>query len=456
MPKRIAALLLNLTMLSAFALAQNNVNAPSKITLIKVGRLLDVKSGKYRINQGVLVENERIKEVGPIAEVQKHLPKNSAVLDLSAATVLPGLIDCHTHLLDLRSTSLEFYQNNALRLTQVSNEERAATGARNAREVIEAGWTTVRDLGDGTQNSDVMLRDGINAGRITGPRMLVATKKLTPTNGQHLRQIDIVDKELIQREYLLVGNVADARRGVQEAARLGADVIKVIVDDGPLVLTLEEMKAIIAEAHRAGLKVAAHAHIMESVKVAVEAGADSIEHAYRISDESLRMMREKGIFLVPTDTTQEAVAELLMKTLPPFKEQRPELEMYVKEQVEFAPERLRRALKMGVRLAAGSDLAWKWPGRTRGEQSLLIFDAYARAGMPPVEMIRAATINAAEMLGWQDRIGTIETGRYADLIAVTGDPLGDAAALQHIKFVMKGGVVIKNEIGVGRSSKPAR
>lgn len=451
MLKRIVTLLLNLLILSTFTFAQNSETARTKLTLIKVGRLLDVKSGKYLINQGVLIENERIKEIGPLADVQKRAPRNSIVLDLSTATVLPGLIDCHTHLLDLRSTGLEFYENNALRLTQVSADQRAALGTKNAREVIEAGFTTVRDLGDATEKSDVMLRDAINAGRVIGPRMIVATKKLTPPKGQHLRQVAAIDKELIEREYLLVSNPEDARRGVREAVRLGAGVIKVIVDDGPLVISSDEMKAIVTEAHRAGIKVAAHAHIMESTRIAVEAGADSVEHADQISDESLREMHEKGIFLVPTDTTKEAVAELLMKTLPPLREQRPELEMYVKEQVEFAPERLRRALKMGVRIAAGSDLAWNWPGRTRGQQSLLIFDAYRQAGMASLEMIRAATTNASELLGWQNLVGTIEPGKYADLIAVEGDPLNDISELQRVKFVMKGGVVIKNEIRNARS-----
>ncbi|MFN2454508.1 MAG: amidohydrolase family protein [Pyrinomonadaceae bacterium] len=451
MCKRSFILLSNITLLGALAFMQTSCSAPpstatSSVQLIKAGRLLDVKTGTYLTNQGVLVENERIKAIGPFAEMEKSAPKNARVINLGNATVLPGLIDCHTHLLDIRIGNLEFYENNALRLTQVSPEERAALGTNNAREVLEAGFTTVRDMGDATEKSDVMLRDAINAGRITGPRMLVATKKLTPPNGQHLHQAAAIDKEIIQHEYLLVTNAEDARRGVREAINLGADFIKVIVDDKPLALNLEQVKAIVDEAHRAGLKVAAHAHTEESTKVAVEAGADSIEHAYKISDESLRMMHDKNILLVATDFTQEAVAELLSKTLPPGAEQREEREQYVKEQVEYAPERLPRALKAGVRIAAGSDLAWKWPGRTRGQQGILIFDAYKRAGISAIEMIRAATMNAAELLGWQDRVGTIEANKFADIIAVAGDPLNDITELQRVKFVMKGGAVIRNEM----------
>ncbi len=449
MRKRVFILLLNIVLLGVLAFAESSCSAPpattSSVQLIKIGRLLDVKTGAYLVNQGVLVENERIKAIGALAEIEKNAPKNARVIDLSNATVLPGLIDCHTHLLDIRVANLEFYENNALRLTQVSPEERAALGANNAREVLEAGFTTVRDMGDATEKSDVMLRDAINAGRVMGPRMLVATKKLTPPNGQHLHQAAAIDKEIIQHEYLLVSNAEDARRGVHEAINLGADLIKVIVDDKPLVINSDAMKAIVDEAHRAGIKVAAHAHTEESTKVAIEAGADSIEHAYKISNESLRMMHDKNIFLVPTDFTKEAVAEFLSKTLPPNAEPREEREQYVKEQVEYAPERLPRAIKMGVRIAAGSDLAWKWPGRTRGQQGVLIFDAYKRAGMPTIDIIRAATMNAAELLGWQDRVGTIEANKFADLIAVTGDPLNDITELQRIKFVMKGGAVIKNE-----------
>lgn len=444
--KQFIVLLLHIIIFGAVAFAQNTRNAVLPLTLIRVGRLLDVKAGKYLMDQGVLIAGGRIKDVGAFASVQERAPKDARLVDLSKATVLPGLIDCHTHLLDIRSAGLEFYENNALRITQKSRDEQAALGAAMAREVVEAGWTTVRDLGDAKDGGDVALRDRINARQIIGPRMLVATRKLTPPDGQHIRPVSSYANNIIRAEYLLVHNVEDARRGVREAVRAGADVIKVIVDDGPLVLRLDEMKAIVEEAHRLHVKVAAHAHIAESTKVAVEAGADSIEHAYKISDESLRMMREKGIFFVPTDITREAVSELLMKTLPPNDKPRPELDTYTKEQVEYGPERLRRALNMGVKIAAGSDMAWRYPGKTRGQQSLLIFDAYLRAGMPPIEIVRAATINAAELLGWQDRIGSIETNKYADIIAVEGDPLNDIGELQRIKFVMKDGVIVRSEI----------
>ncbi len=450
MYKRVVTILLTIALCGAYTFAQNTDGAPA--TLVKAGRLLDVKSGRYLIDQGVLIVNGRIEEVGSFAVVRSRAPKNVRLIDLSRATVLPGLIDCHTHLLDIRSTGLEFYENNVLRITQKSRDEQAALGAAMAREVIEAGWTTVRDLGDAKDGGDVALRDRINAGQVTGPRMLVATKKLTPPDGQHIRPVSSYANDTIRGEYLLVGSTEDARRDVREAVKAGADVIKVIVDDGPLVIRLDEMKAIVEEAHRLKVKVAAHAHVAASTKVAVEAGADSIEHAYEISDESLRLMREKGIFLVPTDITREAVSELLTKTLPPNDKPRPELETYTKEQVEFAPERLRRAIKIGVKFAAGSDMAWRYPGKTRGQQSLLIFDAYRRAGMPPIEIMRAATVNAAELLGWQDRIGTVEMNKYADLIAVEGDPLNDIGELQRIKFVMKDGVIVKNDIGSASSS----
>ncbi|MGI9105057.1 MAG: amidohydrolase family protein [Pyrinomonadaceae bacterium] len=459
MLQRIAVLLLNLMLVGACATTRKDggdktpapkadnaasTSASPRHTLIKAGRMLDVRSGSYQFDRGVLIEGERIKEVGPWAEVQSRAPKDARVIDLGAGmTLLPGLIDCHTHLLDLRKANLEFYENNARRLAQKSQEDHAKLGALTARETVEAGWTTVRDLGDSANKSDLRLRDAIIAGQVVGPRMIVSASKLTPPKGQHIKPEAPVSEEIVKREYLLVNDLEAARRGVRAAADAGADVIKVIVDDGPLVLEPEIVKGIVEEAHRANLKVAAHAHVAASIKIAVEAGADSIEHAYQISDESLRLMKEKGLFLVPTDITPEAVSELLAKSLPPGAAKRPEMEMYAREQVELAPERLRRALRIGVKIAAGSDLAWDWPGTTRGQQSLLIIDAYRSAGMSPLDIIRAATLNAADLLGWQDRIGVIEANKYADVIAVEGDPLENIADLKRVVFVLKGGVVLK-------------
>ncbi len=203
------------------------------------------------------------------------------------------------------------------------------------------------------------------------------------------------------------------------------------------------MNAIVEEAHRSESKGRGpRPHGRGGSRWRWARGPIAVEHAFQVSDESLQAMREKGIFLVPTDLTPEACRELIDKTLAPEAERPAELDAFLQEQEEYAPERLCRAIKFGVRMAAGSDMAFKWPGKTRGQASLLMFDAYERAGISPIDMIRMATVNASELLGWEDRIGTVEAGKYADLIAVSGDPLLDIGQLRHVTFVMKSGAVV--------------
>jgi len=207
------------------------------------------------------------------------------------------------------------------------------------------------------------------------------------------------------------------------------------------VVSLEEMKAIVEEAHRVRRKVAAHAIGDLATRIAAEAGVDSIEHAYTIPDDALKMMAEKKIFLVPTDGPIETYVEIFGKSQSP--DQLKQAEAQLKMFIGGSRKRLERAVKAGVRIAAGSDMYYEMPGKTRGQASLPMLRAYAESGMTPIEIIRAATINAAELLGWPDRVGVLEPGRYADLIAVEGDPLKDVTELERVRFVMKGGTVIK-------------
>lgn len=440
---RILTLLLVLAFSITAANAQKAGNA-NRTTIVNAARILDVKSGKYLNDYAVLIVNGRIQKIASRNELARAATKDANIVNLPNATLLPGLIDVHTHLLDERRAALEFYENNIVRILQRAETERMSLGERAAREMIESGWTTVRDLGDATNCDDLKLRDRINAGQIVGPRMLVSCKKLTPPGGQHIRPTSEITQQIAQREYFEIRTADDARRAVAEDKRLGADVIKVIVDDDMKVIGLEEMRAIVEAAHGAKLKVAAHAHILASVRVAVEAGADSVEHAYEISDELLQKMRERKIYLVPTDITEAAVDDLLAKSLPPNGELRPEIKKYREELVEKAPERLKRAITAKVLLAAGSDTAWEWSGKTRGEQSDLVFDAYRKAGMSPLEIIRAATLNAADLLGLSESVGSIDANKFADLIAVEGDPLANFAALKRVVFVMKNGEILKN------------
>lgn len=406
---------------------------------IKAGRLIDVKAGTALENQTIIIEGERIKSVGG----NLSIPDGARVIDLSRSTVLPGMIDSHTHLLQNYDGALGGDDNNMiLTVTQMSAAKRALLGAAMGREDLEAGITTVRDLGNSGLNGDVALRDAINHGWVVGPRMVVSTRALSAAGGQ-FGEVQSATQKIIEQEYVVISGVEEARRAVRQALYDGADCIKVIVDTGPRVVSLEEMKVIVEEAHRVRRKVAAHAVSDQAIRSATEAGVDSIEHGYGASDEALKLMAEKKTFLVPTDGTLDdymaIFAESRKMSAEELAQQRRNMEMGLKQ----LQSRVARAVKAGVRIAAGSDMYYAMPGKTRGQASLTMLGAYAQSGMSPVEIIRAATVNAAELLGWQNRIGAIETGKFADLIAVDGDPLKDIGELQKVKFVMKGGKVIK-------------
>jgi imidazolonepropionase-like amidohydrolase len=401
--------------------------------------VLDVHSGQYANDQGILVEDDRIRDVGAFAQVEANAPKTAARIDLSKATVLPGLIDCHTHLLMVEKMA---------DLVQMSTAERVLMGSAVGRNALEAGITTVRDLGNSGVNGDVALRNGIEAGWVVGPRIIASTRALSPIGGQFDSMRSESAATIVAQDYVGVSGPAEAQHAVDEAVFAGADVIKVIVDTGirenyTAVLDESVLKAIVDEAHRSRRKVAAHAILNAGVRVAALAGVDSIEHAYFGTDENLQLMHDKGIYLVPTDSDR-----------PP----------------DFYVDRLRRAMKFGVKIAFGSD-AHASPQEEEnaisfGAKSVGTLVAYQKAGMTPIEIIRTATINAADLLGWQDppasldpnerkwlirdaedwrnRLGSVEVGRFADLIAVAGDPLKDIAELMKVQFVMKGGTVIKN------------
>ncbi|HXG82708.1 MAG TPA: amidohydrolase family protein [Pyrinomonadaceae bacterium] len=298
-PARMLALLLISVYSITMANAQQTGNA-NQTTIINAARILDVKSGKYLNDYGVLVVDGRIRQIAPRSELAQNAPRGAKVVNLLNATLLPGLIDAHTHLLDERLLMQEFYDNNAVRITQRSPEERMALGERNAREMVEAGWTTVRDLGMAKDCDALKLRDRINAGQTIGPRMFVACKLLTPPGGLLLRPASEYAEEMIRNEYFEIRTEEDARRAVGENVQAGADVIKVVVADEERMLTLPQVRAIVEAAHQANLKVAGHAHTAEAAQIAVDGGVDSVEHAFQVRDETLRQMRGRGIFLVPT------------------------------------------------------------------------------------------------------------------------------------------------------------
>jgi imidazolonepropionase-like amidohydrolase len=439
-PHLLIALLLS--SLVAFCVSPVARSQNPKLVAVRAGRLIDVRSGNVINNAVILIENGRVKQAGANVPV----PAGVEVIDLGGMTVMPGLIDCHTHLLQNYDGALGGDDPNMiLTVTQLGTTKRALLGAKMGREDLEAGITTVRDLGNSGLNGDVALRDAIRSGWVVGPRIVASTRALSAAGGQ-FGNVSPETQRLIEQEYVAISGVEEARRAVRQAFYDGADLIKVIVNTGPRVVSLEEMKVIVEEAHRVNRKVAAHAIGNLATRIAAEAGVDSIEHGYTIPDDVLKLMAQKKIYLVPTDYPAEfyvsAFGRPANMTPEEFKQQEEGARAFARSNNE----RLARAVKMGVPIAAGSDEYYNVPGKTRGQASLLMFRAYAAAGMTPLQIIRAATVNAADLLvGERALFGTLEAGKFADMIAVEGDPLKDITALESVRFVMKGGAVIKNE-----------
>jgi len=437
--------LILLIVLSALAVAQSG-SQTTKITLLKVGRLLDVRAGKYLANQGVLIENEKIKEVGPLASVQAHAPKDAAVVDLSNATVLPGLIDCHAHVFIAAGPNSPG-ENMLLAVAGMSASTRALLGARLAREDLEAGFTTIRNIGHSGIDGDAALRDAVNQSWVPGPRVLASCRKLTPPGGQAVRLNPVLADKITDQEFLAVGSPDEGHKAVRENLLYGADFIKVVADADRRFVTLEEMKAIVEEAHRSGLKVAVHATTPLGIKTAVDAGVDSIEHGDEVTDDELKAMHDKGIFFDITEGFYGGrLRSLLQKSVVLSPEVDQELAAWEKKDATATPARIQRIMKAGVKFAVGSDMWFDYPGKTRGQATATMFGALRDLGMQSIDIVRAATVNAAEMIGWQDRVGAIEPGKLADLIATRGDPLQDITELERVRFVMRGGTVVRNEV----------
>lgn len=427
----VRALILALV-IGAPALAQQSQYAPPSPVAIRAGNVLDVKTGKYVTDQILWIENGRIKAMGAAADLEKQLPKGIQTIDLSSKTVLPGLIDCHTH--------LTFNPNMAGPAgLRVSYPREALIGAHNAKLTLEAGFTTVRNLG-AHGYSDIALRDAINAGDVPGPRMLASGPPLSITGGH-------ADENYLAPQYNFTEEgVADGVDAViakvREDVKYGADVIKFMATGGVMSegdnpaleqYSPEEMKAIVETAHGLGRKVAAHAHGELGIKNAVLAGVDSIEHGSYIQDEEIQLMKERGTYLVPTVYLEDwLMANINSIGLTP--------NMIEKARVvlPIARKNLSHAFQSGVKVAFGTDAAVYPHGLNAHE-----FGTMVDMGLPPLQAIQAATVNAADLIGWSDRVGTLEAGKYADIIAVDGDPLANVRVLETIRFVMKGGEVVK-------------
>jgi imidazolonepropionase-like amidohydrolase len=324
-----------------------------------------------------------------------------------------------------------------------SPSKRVLLGAQLAREDLESGFTTVRNLGHSGIDGGTALRDAINAGRIPGPRILASGRKLTSPAAYIQSLNSAVGEPILQQEFLRISGPDQARGAVRANTFYNVDVIKVTLEDD---FTQAETSAIVDEAHRQHLRVAVHATTASNIQTAIDAGADSSEHGNGVTDEQLKTMHDKGIFLDLTPTFYDGFWSKIHETIT------------VSPALQFAnaandernrkrsAARVQRVLKSGVKFAAGSDMCWFYPGKTRGQATATMFPTLYKSGMPALDIIRAVTTNAAEMLGWQDRVGAIEPGKFADLVAVAGDPIADISQLERVQFVMKDGQVVRNDI----------
>jgi imidazolonepropionase-like amidohydrolase len=442
-------------LLFLFAAAGAATQLPASATLIEAARLIDPRTGNALAPAAVLVEDGKIKQVGAPSQIKASAPPEVRVVDLGGATLLPGLVDAHTHLLldvivpqeaqvKRMTFNGEFQPGLLLAIAGMTPSARVLLGAQLAREDLESGFTTVRNVGHSGVDGDAALRDAINAGRVPGPRLLASGRKLI-ASGDYIESLNpALANTIAEQEFLYVESADSARRAVRANLFYNVDLIKVAVDDN---LTREEVAALVDEAHRAKLKVAVHAGSVPSIQMAIDAGADSIEHGNEATDEQLRQMRDKGIFLDLTPTFFDGTFWMRVHantTLSPAF--RAELLARDERGKQRGAALVARVLKSGVKFAAGSDMCWYLPGKTRGEASATMFGALHTAGMPPLAILRAVTINAAELLGWQDRIGTVEAGKLADLVAVGGDPLSDVTELERVRFVMKGGDIVRDDL----------
>jgi imidazolonepropionase-like amidohydrolase len=399
-------------------------------TLIRTGHLLNVKTGAEPAEQTIIVTGDRITSIAPTASTPKQ--SGDTEIDLTKYIVMPGLIDAHTHL----TMANNFDPYFELSMTPAKE---AIIGVENAKVTLEAGFTTVRNVG-ANDFADVALRDEINAGHIPGPHMQVSGPALGITGGH-------MDENLLPYEFHIHGQgVADGIPAVQHMVRenikYGADLIKIGATGGVLSkgddpqasqYTLEEMQAIVADAHRLGRKVAAHAHGAQGILWASEAGVDSIEHGSYLNDEGIAMMKKKGTYLVPTAYLIDWMQQY--GNLPPIYQQK------MKDVSAVEKQNAIKAIKAGVKIALGTDAAVYPHGLNAHE-----VDVYVNQfGMSPLAAIQTGTLNAADLMGWTDKIGSIEPGKWADIIAIDGDPLKDVKLLQHIPFVMKSGVIYKDE-----------
>jgi imidazolonepropionase-like amidohydrolase len=386
--------------------------APTGVIAIRAGRLLDTDAGTAALNQTIIVTGRNITAVGADIAV----PAGATVIDLSKATVLPGLFDVHTHL--CMSVKSDRDSGNYYFTTLLDPDSmRAVEGVANAKGMLEAGFTTVRDVGNEGNYACVSVKYGIDTGLVPGPTMQTAGRIIAPFGGQFHLQPD--KPALATPEYAFADTRDEMRKAIRENIHFGATVIKIVVDDQRYVYSADDIRFMKAEAADAGLKLAAHAWTPRGGQRAAEAGVDSIEHGPELTDETLSLMKKNGVILVGTDY------------------------LALREGGGPWAGRLKRAHQIGVTMAYGTDVIDLVPNGTRGTEAMRGVEVWAQAGVPPKALLQAMTINAARLMGIDKTRGAIKTGQSADIIATVANPLDNVNALKQVTFVMKNGNVIR-------------
>lgn len=393
--------------------------AAAQLTAIKAGKVVDPETGKVAANQVILVEAGRIKEIG----ANVSIPSGAKVVDLSKSTVFPGMFDAHTHLCMTvipKRDAGNYYFTTLLDSTGY----RAIQGVANAKAMLESGFTSVRDVGNAGNYADTDLRHAIEGGWVPGPTIINSGIIIAPYGGQFHLQPE--KKDLATPEYLFADTRDEMRKAIRQNIHFGAKVIKIVVDDQDYIYSVDDIRYMISEAHASGLKLAAHCWTHQGAHNAAEAGVDSIEHGYQMTDEDLALAKKNNVVLVGTDFTEQVIKAL---------------DANMKHEVWV--DRLRRAYKIGVTMAFGTDVDVVIPNETHGTLSINYIDSWVEAGVPPADILRALTINAARLLGVDKDRGFLKAGLAADIVATPDNPLDNIQTLKKVAFVMKDGAIIK-------------